>query len=652
MNKGQQYFPRIFEKGYIRGREVKNRIVLPALAGSVGIPDGMLGDDKIAYYTERAKYGVGIIITEAMIVSQDTGMSLANMERFTDIRNDFQLEKLAHSIHRYDSLIFAQLLHAGREAMVHPEFNRELLGPSAIPECDWMGTPRALTHDEIIALEEDFLNAALNCAKAGLDGVELHGAHGYLINQFMSPRANQRTDEYGGSFENRMRFATNIFKKIRAAVPDKFIIGIRINGDDCIEGGITNADAVEMAKYLEKLGFDYLNVSCGSYSAGMNVDPSQMPPLWKNSYILPVKQAVSIPVFAVNTVKTPAIAEQALESGAGDYVCIGRGLMAEPEFVEKARSGRANEVHNCLGCNHCLFEFGRNVWRTHCSVNPRNGLEKWYANMEINGAGRNAVVIGGGPGGMMAAKTLAEKGYAVTLYDKNHELGGALRIGTKASGREKMVWLADSWEAALRRLGVKIESNTEIKDVAALKAHNPYIVVMATGAVPVIPGIPGTSLPNVVLAHDILNEKVNVQNSKVAIIGSGMTGMDTAEYLVKAGNQVVFYDMLDEIAKGAEMVNKMYFIGMLEQCGVQFNLLHKLKEIREKEVVFDDLKNGGEKAYPTDTVVLSLGVKPNASLKDTLEEYFDNVVVIGDANGGSFIADATFEAYNKMWDLR
>jgi len=175
---------------------------------------------------------------------------------------------------------------------------------------------------------------------------------------------------------------------------------------------------------------------------------------------------------------------------------------------------------------------------------------------------------------------------------------------------------------------------------------------MATGAVPVIPDIPGTSLPNVVLAHDILNEKVNVQNSKVAIIGSGMTGMDTAEYLVKAGNQVVFYDMLDEIAKGAEMVNKMYFIGMLEQCGVQFNLLHKLKEIREKEVVFDDLKNGGENAYPTDTVVLSLGVKPNALLKDTLEEYFDNVVVIGDANGGSFIADATFEAYNKMWDLR
>ena len=619
---------------------VPNRVFMPAMGVNLAAPDGGVTDDVIAYYEARARGGVGLIITEVTRIDDGPGVSdpcqLA-ARRPSDVP---ELQRLIDAIHKYDTRIFIQLQHPGRVAApfvtgVQP------VAPSAVASPNGGAMPRELSTEECEALVLKFVTGALFSQMAGADGVELHGAHGYLINEFLSPAMNFRTDKYGGSLENRVRFAAEIIAGIRVKCGKGFPVSVRINAEET--GGIDLDGAARIATALEAAGADVINVSC--YSEGC-IEPGTYKQGWKKYMAAAIKKAVSIPVIAVCNIKEPSIGEELLAEGVCDLVGVGRALLADADWCKKAFSGREDEIRKCIGCLACFGEICK-MRRIKCAVNPLTGREREYARPAVNGAGRVMAVVGGGPAGIEAALTLKERGFAPVLFDSGERLGGTLNTADKGYGREKITRYTDSLIAQVRKAGVTVRLGEEAT-VENVKVIDPVGVFVACGAEPMILPIPGIDGENVVTAEDVLLGKVKLSGSAI-VVGSGMTGLETAEMLVMKGCDITLVEMLSEVGPGM-------FWGVVSDVMSRINAHnpkiltgHKLARVRPEGVELTRLADNETVRAQADYIVLAMGVRPRKAVVDMFSEAFDNVYVVGDATKGARILEATQDAHGKAF---
>lgn len=643
-------YENLFSKGKIGRLELKNRIVMPPMGTGLASSTGEVTNELVRYYEERAKGGCGLIITEIARVDDVEGIGLANQISVTNVNKIPGLEKLARAIHKYDSKIFIQLHHPGREGHSILSGGKQLVAPSAVM-CKAVGEmPRELTTAEVEELVKKFVSGAKIAQMAGMDGAELHGAHGYLIGQFISPLTNLRTDKYGGSFTNRMRFITEIILGIKHVCGANFPISVRMDGDEFVEGGLTLPEAVKAARYLESIGIDSINISSGTYDSGVTIiEPISYAQGWKRHLSQAVKDAVKIPVIGCMVIRKPEFADSLIKEGTVDFVALGRAQIADPEWGKKAMEGRENEIRQCISCLHCIEQLGQ-CKTTKCAVNARMGRELEFNGFEKKGEGRVVAVIGGGPAGMEASRVLALKGFRPVLFESKGVLGGSVYLGSKPPLKEKLNWFLDNLEYEIRQLGVDIRLNSA-PTIEDIKALNPFAVYVASGSSPIVPPIPGVKNENVCTVVDILEGKVKPTNRNIVVIGSGMTGLETAELLAEKGNKVTVIEMLSKIGNGIYRSNLYDVTSRLKKYGVEMIPSVKLLSIDENGITVQNTINNEVSYKVADKVVLSLGVRSNNQMVEELEKNFEIVKVLGDSVRPGRISDAIQTGFEKAYIL-
>ncbi len=680
-------YSKLFSPIKIGKVEIKNRICMAPMLMDFGQFDGRTTEQLMNYYEERAKGGTGLIVTEITRVNDRTGASAFAQ---LGMSHDYQIEgmkEFASRIHAHGSKLFVQLHHPGRQNMsllvgtlpmsiacdkILPFFKsmvykvvpagKILMEKHIVPrvvapsKCENSyfsdGNNRALRKSEIKGLINDFIEAAVRVQKAGCDGVQLHASHGYLLQQFLSPNTNKRTDEYGGSLENRMRFILEIIAGIKEKCGKDFPIIVRLTVDECYSmigkkgKGYDLAEGVKMAQVLEKAGVDAIDVSSASYDAfNYWLEPTSFECGWRKYMAKAVKEAVSIPVIAANLIRSPEQAEEQLNEGVQDMISLGRPHIADPHWAKKAESGHAEDIKRCICCLYCIESMQNNAYigdHGYCAVNPFVGSEDYE--LKKDGNGRKILVIGSGPAGLTAAELLAKRGFKVTVAEKNDKLGGQVDLAVKPPHKDKLYWCIEDLHTSCKKLGVEILLSTEA-DKTFVEKFEPYAVICATGGSAIKPGsIEGVDRENVCTTTEILTGDIVLENKKVALIGSGMTGLETAELLTVTNNKVSVVEMADEIAKGVWMQHVDDIMPRLREKGVQFYPSKKLTAIKEKAVVLED-KKGNKSELEAEYVVLSLGVRSEKALYEELKKTMNNVYIIGDGEKAGRIADATRSAF-------
>lgn len=624
--------------------KLKNHLVMSPMGINLGAPDGGVTDELLAFYEARARGGVGLIISEVTRIEGGPGISdpcqMASY-RPSDVAG---IQRLADMLHRYGTRLFIQLQHPGRAASSLIA-GTQPVAPSAVASPMGGELPRALTEEECDELVMRFVNAARIAQMGGADGVELHAAHGYLINQFISPAMNMRTDGYGGSFEKRMRFAVDILRGIRQQCGSGFPVSVRINAEESLPGGIDIAQAQQIAAVLEKNGADLINVSC--YTEGC-IEPGTYPQGWKRHMAQAIKQAVSIPVLAVCNIKGPQIAEDLLNEGVCDLIGLGRALLADPEWPRKAFSGRESEIRTCIGCLSCFQEICK-LRSIRCAVNPCAGREREYSSLPSRGEGQTVAVVGGGPAGMQAALVLKKRGFYPVLIEKAGKLGGALNIADQGYGKEKITSLVAALSRQIEAAGIKTCLG-QPATVESLQALQPHAVVIACGAEPLLPQIPGIDSAHVMTAESVLMGVTHPTGS-VAVIGSGMTGLETAEMLAMAGCNVTIVEMMDTLGGGAYPSVVSDIMSRLLPYRPQILTGHKLISVLDKSVELQRLSDLQAVFVPADQVVLAMGVRPRRALAAACEKLFPHMIVIGDASQPGRVLEAMQDAQGASFSL-
>lgn len=643
-------YKKLFSSTSIGNVKVKNRLVMAPMGIGLANLDGSASDELIEYYEQRARGGAGIIIPEITRVNDVHGAGEFRQLSVTKDRHIASIAKLACAVHKHGSKIFIQLHHPGRETASALIGGQKVVSASAIPCKVTQAETRALETEEVEALVQDFVNGAIRVKKAGCDGIELHCAHGYLLQQFLSPYTNKRNDKYGGNFENRMRFVAEIVKGIKAACGNEFVLGIRLSVEEFLDQtGVTEdyihiEDGVRIAKYFEGVGIDFIDVSVGLYETGITaIEPISFPQGWRRDFIKAVKDNVKIPVIAVSVFREPEIAEMFLQEGILDFVSMGRQWLADPEWGKKVQEGRENELRKCINCLRCfesLFEYNRAGIPAECAINPTCAREKKYGDLKYDTDNHSVVVIGGGPSGMCAAETLARRGVRVTLMDRQDSLGGTVNLAKLPPLKERLEWIADYYRDAFDRLGVEVKLNTEVTAdmVAEMK---PDAVIVATGSKSIIPTkIPGADGANVYTVESALKGQLNLEGKKVAMIGAGLTGLEAAELLASKGSEVTVVDMLKAPAPNAYKTNVVDIMSRLNKYGVKLTLGQKLAEVTPEGIVIKNVDDGTLTEVKADAVVMALGYKPDNKIAAELEARGIKTIVTGSAVKDGNIAPA------------
>jgi 2,4-dienoyl-CoA reductase-like NADH-dependent reductase (Old Yellow Enzyme family)/thioredoxin reductase len=654
-------YEKLFSEGRIGTVTLRNRLVMSPMGIGLANLDGTPTQEMIDYYTARADGGAGLIIPEITRVNDVHGAGMLRQLSVTKDSHIEPLSRLATAIHDHGSKVFIQLHHPGRETVSALLGGAPVVSASDIPCKLVQQKTRALTTDEVKELVGQFVAGAVRVQKAGCDGVELHCAHGYLLQQFLSPYTNKRTDEYGGSFENRLRIVTEIIAGIRKECGPDFPLGVRLSVEEFLDKtGVTEdyihiQDGVKIAMVLEAQGIDFLDVSVGLYETGMTcVEPISFPQGWRHDIIKAVKDHVTIPVIGVSCIREPAVAEKFLDEGVEDFVSMGRTWLADEQWGTKVREGREKELRKCINCLRCfesLNEYSPLGLPAECALNPRLARERKYGALPYDPAHHSVVIVGGGPSGMIAAETLAQRGCKVTLLDRGSTLGGTVNLAKAPPLKERMEWVMDYYRAMFEKLGVEVRLNTEVTAdlVASLK---PDAVIVGTGSKSVIPAkIPGVNGSNVYTVEQVLTGSADLSGKNVTVIGAGITGIETAEFLAARKCKVTVADLLDQVAPNANHTNVADICGRLKQYGVTYCLGHALKEIREGSIVLEKQSDHTETTVNTDAVVLSLGFRPDNALAEELKSRGLQVVTVGSAVRDGTIAPATRSGYEAARTL-
>jgi 2,4-dienoyl-CoA reductase (NADPH2) len=657
---------RLFSPIHINKMEIRNRLVMPAM--HLGYtPGGFVSDRLIEFYQERAAGGVGMIIIGGCLIDEYSGLS--DMIALHDDRYIEGLSKLAQSVQGQGARLFAQLYQSGRYAHSFMIGGKTPLAPSAVRSKLTGETPKAMDPAEIEMVQESFVQAALRAQKAGLDGVEVLGSAGYLISQFLSPLTNKREDHYGGSFENRQRFGREVVERIRKAVGADYPLLVRLAGNDFMPGGNTNKETVLFAQTLEEAGADAFNVTGGWHETRVP-QLTMMVPQGAFTYLAQgVRQAVKVPVIACNRINNPLLAERILKDDQAHMIGMARALIADPHLPRKALAGDLKAIQHCIACNQGCFDSVFQAWPVSCLVNPRAGLESHFPIIPAEQT-KKVLVIGGGPAGMMAAKTAAQRGHKVVLCEKQPSLGGQLPLASCPPGREEMAILAFDLVHQLRMASVEIHLNQEVTP-EVIAALQPQVVVMATGAKPLIPPIPGVNHPRVFTAWEVLSGQVEVE-SPVVIIGGGAVGCETALLLAKRGtidaetlrflveNQAetleVLYDlilksntaitiieMLSKIGKDIGASTRWSILQDIHRRNIPVLVSSKVIEITPESVIYE--KDGNLTALPAKTVVLAVGALSEKSLYEKIKDIVPEIHLIGDAKSPRKAIEAVREGF-------
>ncbi|HBE76799.1 MAG TPA: NADH:flavin oxidoreductase [Firmicutes bacterium] len=634
----------LFKPLTVKNVVIPNRATVSAMVTNYCNPDGTATERYLAYHEAKAKGGWGLIITEDYAITP-AGKGFSNVAGLWCDEQIKSHSELPKRVHQYGSIILAQIYHAGRQTS-SPVTKQIPVAPSPVPDPFSYEIPRELTISEIEEIIEQFGDCAYRAKTCGFDGIELHGAHGYLIAEFMSSYSNKRTDQYGGRLENRLRFPLEVIHNVRKKCGADFIIDFRISGDEFVPGGRTIEDTKTIVPILVEAGIDMIHVSAGVYeSADAIVPPQAVRHGWITDFAAEVKKLVSIPVITVGRINDPKIADQVLRSGKADLVVMARASLCDPELPNKAKEGRFEDIRQCIGCNWgCLgILFADKPIR--CVLNPTLGRESEYKQKKATSS-KNVAVVGGGPAGMQAAITAAEQGHTVHLYEKSSVLGGQFRLAAVPPDKGDLAAFINWQENQLRKLNVAISLNTA-GTPEILTKEKPDVVILATGAVPITPKIPGADLPNVVQANDVLSGKVFL-GRKIVVIGGGQVGSETADYLAILGKSVTIVEMLDDIALADALAPRIFLLKALEDKKVNILTKTTVKEIKDGAVIVDD---GSITEIKADNIVMALGSKPENALKSILEEKGLRVIAIGDAAGVRQVIDATTEGYETAMQL-
>jgi 2,4-dienoyl-CoA reductase-like NADH-dependent reductase (Old Yellow Enzyme family)/thioredoxin reductase len=602
-----------FELGPLR---LRNRLVMAPM-GTCLDDDGHITDAAIAYYRRRAEGGVGTIVVEGCLVSADV---VGPEPKICGPEYLPGLQRLVGALRAYDVTIGVQLMHSGRQVTEGPS-----VAPSPVPLNSRAPVPHELARAEIAAIVEDYARAAQLARAAGFDFVEVHGAHGYLPSNFLSPLDNRRRDEYGGSLDNRARFSLEV---ARAIVATGATLVWRINGDDGVEGGFAIEDAMEVSRWLEEAGVAAISVSAGTWhTLHVTLAPMFVPRGHMRHLAAAVKRAVDIPVIAVGRLDDPALAADTIESGDADLVLLGRALIAEPDWPRKVREGRHHELRPCIACNACVDLVGRGE-PARCAVNPETGRELAWR-IEPAARARRVMVVGSGPAGMEAAEIARLRGHEVSIWERDAQLGGKLEAASLAPSKREVLRFRDHQAARLAELGVEVRVGADVTP-ATVAAARPDVVVVATGAEPLVPPIPGIGAAHVHDAQALLRGDVPVgAGDRIVVVGGSATGCEAAELLAGAGAAVTIVEMRGSVGHGIEAITRRRLLRALRRDGVQILTHAKVVAIDPDQVLYVDA-DGATREVPADIVALALGWRPNGS---RLAGQLDGVetLVLGDA---------------------
>lgn len=624
---------------------LQNRIIMAPMASHLANHQGMVTDPMIRWYVERARGGAGMIITESNYISLEGRGGVDRSGIHADDRVPGHT-RMAEAVHAEGVPILAQLHHAGRQAPP-AAIGQYPIGPSTTHlfvrgEDPWVGMPcRALAPQEVEQLVRQFGDAAVRAQAAGYDGVHLHGAHGYLINQFLSPRTNLRTDRYGGSPENRARFLLDIVDEVRRRTGPDFALVVRLTGDEKVPEGYRIDYICQVARWLEDSGVDAVDVSAGNFEAyEWMLQPQTIPEGCLVPLAAAVKQAVNIPVGVVGRIITPELVEQIVADGSADYVLMGRALIADPELPRKAREGRRLELNECVGCNRCVDAMTRND-RIICAVNPLAARETEYTVLPAE-APRRVLVVGGGVAGMEAALVASQRGHQVELYEQSDHLGGQAYLAGLIPTYYSLSRVVHSLSRQLQQQGVPIHLNTRVtKETVA--ARRPDVLILATGSTPEPAGIPGGGLPHVMQAIDVLAGNA-CPTGAVAILGGGLIGSCVAEYLAHHGYQVTVVKRSLLISPSAGITMRKTHAGQLSAAGVQILTGAEALAIRPDGVLIRQFD--AERVLPADSVVVARGMRPLLDGWDLPELSGMEVHTAGDCIKPREILEAIHEAFH------
>lgn len=635
-------FPRLFEPVTIRGRVVRNRIAMCAMNDNLALPDGYPTQHQIDYYAARAAGGVGLLITGNAFVDDDVSKMTSNQLGAHDNRMGAGLARLTEAVQDHGTALVVQLAHAGTQVLPETIGYRQTVAPSAAL---WQDVPRELSVLEIATIVTSFAAAAARVERAGAAGVEIHCGHGYLLSAFLSPHLNRRSDGYGGSVENRMRIVREILDQTRAATGSQFIVGAKFNASDLVEGGISFEEGLLVAKALEAAGADYLGISRGvGDSVDQMIAPLYYPRHENIAAARRIKDAVGLPVIAMGSVHDPVDAEDIIARGDADMVAVGRSLLADPRWPEKARRGDEQSIRPCIRCNECVALVDENR-EVRCAVNALTGREA--TRLEPANPPRHVVVLGGGPAGCEAALTARTRGHRVTLIERRDRLGGASVPAHNPEFKRELERLPAWYARRLAAAGAELilGQTSTLDSVAALE---PDVIVCAIGGEPVGIDVPGADDGRVVHAIDLLETRPG-SGQDIVVIGAGFVGCETAVHLGRLGNHVRLLTRrrADDVAADLNYTVRLALRRLLDAAAVEITGRCTVREIRPSTVLVAhcEAEPASLRELPADRVVLARGFAPSTGLADSLRASGFDVRMVGDAVGTGLIYGAVHQGF-------
>ena len=631
-------YPRLFSPLTLHTMTLKNRVVMPPMCTDYATIGGAVTDRLIEYYTTRARGGVGLIDVEFAYV-HPAGKVFEHMLGIYDDKLIPGLRRLTDSVHQGGAKIIIQIAHGGRRG--HSDITGLTpVAPSPIPRLNGE-TPKELSLPEIEDLIQAFILAAARARKAGFDGVMIHLAHAYLLQQFLSPFSNARTDRYGGDLEGRARFPLEIVKGVRRELGDDYPVTCRLCGDEFLKGGFDLAQSIQVAKMLEANGVNAIEVSAGAHETGQVITA---PPYYPMGFLSPlsegIKKAVGIPVGIVGRIHTPDTAEQLLEQGKADLIAVGRGLIADPEWPKKAQGGRPETIRPCISCNQGCSDrmyFQKDI---SCTVNPAVGREGTFP-MEPARRRKKVLILGGGPGGLEAALVAAKRGHTVQLYEKKEELGGQLNIASVPPAKEKIREFKEFLIREIKGLPIKVVHGK--LDAKTLRKISPDLLVVAVGGKPKAIEGPGFEDRKVVSAWEVLSGERTV-GKRVVIIGGGQVGLETAHFLLGEEKEITVLEMLKRTGEDMSPRARKLILEKLIQGGVEILTESKALSIEKGDLVFD---RAGlvEKMKGMDSIIIAVGTDSQDEEIPGLGKSRIPLRRIGDAAAPRKLFDAIHEGY-------